>query len=376
MKTQSFENREVKCDLHVHIDGKINRENILKLLDNAERNGVKYLSILEHYNLDLYRKNSPLQELCKSGELEKHYSGKLIPGVEMTCIVDDGVVSRRTSYDYSGQSVHIVCLGFDVEQAEKMVFNATDGSKRQLLKEGFLFEAHAQNEILLRRLLKERNLPEPPEGYFTHNTVNDSIEKQLYNYYYKDHPEFGQLFDERYGTSENISAFVRKYVEDPHGVLHFDNIIYPKISQSIPMLQQIGITALAHPAYMRDNYNPIDYVETNTDYYGGIFDTIEVPYGQNSPNETEILKLYAEKHGMPLIAGGTDSCLTPNGQMYLLIGGVKQFYEMNIGIGRKAQILRGKENGAILLPENLVSQYSDLREQERFAKTKPEMGGV
>ena len=374
MEKSNAANRDVKCDLHVHIDGKISKENIIKLLDNAERNGVKYLCILEHYNLDLYREGSALQELCRSGEVEKHYSGKLISGVEMTCIVDDGVVSSRTGYDYSGQSVHIVCLGFDVEQAERMVFNATDGSQRRLLKEGFLFEAHAQNDILLRQLLRERNLPEPPEGYFTHNTVNDSIEKQLYNYYYREHPEYGKIFDERYGTSENVSDFVRKYVEDPKGALHFHNIIYPRISQSIPRLRQLGIIALAHPAYMRGDYDALDYVETIMKYYGGIFDTIEVPYGQNTPAETEMLEQYARQHGMPLVAGGTDSCLTPNGQMYLIMDGEKQFYEMKVGVGRKAQLLGGKENGAILLPESELALFPDVREQGRFAKTRSEMG--
>lgn len=363
----------VKCDLHVHIDNNISKENLIKLLQNAERNGVKYLSILEHYNLDLYRENGVLQKLIESGEIEKYYSGKLITGVEMTCRIDDGVVSKKTGFDFSGHYVHVTVLNFDVKKAEKIGTIGENGEQISWLKPGFLPEALKVNEQRIRNMLRQRGIPEPPEGYFKCDAKHDSIEKQLYNYYYVDKPEIGAAFDEVYGKSLTPSIFVKRFFGDPNGVLRYDNYYYPLASDCIAKLSTLGTVALSHPAYMHEEFEYMDYAETILENYGKIFDTIEVPYAQNTPEETDKLLKFATSYNLPLIAGGTDSCLTKSGQMYLVYNGSKIYYTPNLGVAKKTQMLGGKNNGEILLSENDMkkAKFTDLREQERFNSKSP-----
>lgn len=367
-KNNNEQNDNVKCDLHVHLDGNISKENIIKWLENAERNGVKYLSLLEHSNINLYREGSPLQDMIKNGEVEKYYSGKLISGVEMTCLIDDGVISPKTGFDYSGHSIHVTVLNFDAEKAEKIGIIDKDGNHKQWLKEGFFSEALKVNESRVREVLRKKNLPEPPKGYFNTDGKHDAIEKQLYNYWYIDRPEFGAMFDKMYGKITQPSEFTKKNFRNKDSVLAFDNYYYPSLYECMSQFKKIGTVALAHPAYTNKQFSYKDFLETIINTYGNIFDTIEVPYLQNTPEETEYLYNFAKAHNMPIVAGGTDSILTKDGQMYLMMNGEKILFKPNLGNAKKTELLGGKNKGDILLSESDLKRlkFNDIRNQKRF----------
>ena len=105
-------NENIIADLHVHLWDIPDGKSFYEILDMAEKNGVKSLTLLEYNNLNLFKYG--LWDKVKNN-ISKHYSGKLITGIEFVSTVDDGVKSSKTGFDYSGYRSDIVLYNFNPE---------------------------------------------------------------------------------------------------------------------------------------------------------------------------------------------------------------------------------------------------------------------
>lgn len=76
----------LKSDLHIHLDGNESQGHVVEILQKAEQKKLKSICMLTRSDLHIFRPGGVLYEMALKNELEKHYSGKIITGVEL---IDD-----------------------------------------------------------------------------------------------------------------------------------------------------------------------------------------------------------------------------------------------------------------------------------------------
>ncbi|MDR0975833.1 MAG: hypothetical protein LBM01_02630 [Christensenellaceae bacterium] len=72
-----------KSDLHIHLDGNETQEHVVRILQRAEQEKLKSICMLTRNDFHIFRVGGVLYEMARKDELEKHYSGKIIPGMEL-----------------------------------------------------------------------------------------------------------------------------------------------------------------------------------------------------------------------------------------------------------------------------------------------------
>lgn len=350
---------KVKSDLHVHLDFNINKQAVKHVLSLAEANGVKAICLLEHNELNLYKKGGVLQELIKTGELEQVYSGKLVPGCEVTCVVNN-THPTKYAFNFNNYTIHLTLLNFDIEKAESLKwFNKKYQNK--------IFKQDVKNII---KALKKVKLEPPKKDYFV---FEKSVHKQVWEFMHKD-PKRQAKYEQVLGKFESSSDFIRIIFEDPNSKLWFKQARAPYLTEVIDYARKIGARIyISHPCHMNKKFPTTNYLDAllNVDAgYSFPFDGIETKYFLNSVMDTKVLEDYALEHNLEM-SGGTDyqylvSERNPEGKMYLLNNGERTYFVPVPGTMIKT--LLETRNGDLLLNEKFIDRLSDLREQKRFSK--------
>ena len=68
-----------KVDLHIHTTYSNGKDSLISVLEHAEKNGVKVISITDYNSLKSYI------ELKKNVDISKYFSGEIIVGLEVRC---------------------------------------------------------------------------------------------------------------------------------------------------------------------------------------------------------------------------------------------------------------------------------------------------
>lgn len=349
---------KVKSDLHIHLDNNINEKAVKHVLSLAEKNGVKAVCLLEHNELNLYKKGGVLASLIKSGELSQIYSGKIVPGCEVTCIVNK-TDPTKYAFNFNNYYVHLTMLDFDIEKAEHVKwFNKKFQNK--------IFKKDVKQVI---KMLKQLKLEVPKKDYFV---FEKGVPRQVWEYMHKDAKRLAK-YENVLGKFETCADFVRVIFEDPNSKLWFKQARTPYLTEVIQYVREIGARIfISHPCHMNKKFATTSYMDAliNVDAgYSFPFDGIETKYFLNTPIDTKVLEDYALARNLEM-SGGTDyqylvSERNPEGKMVLLNNGERTYY---VPVpGTMIRTLLETRNGDLLLSKKFVDGLSDIRDQKRFS---------
>ncbi len=344
---------KVPADLHIHIDNNLTKETAIKILQAAEANGLKAICILEHNNINFYRRGGILEELLIEG-IEKYYTGKIISGVELNCTIKDAPVSPRTGIDYNGYDMHIHMYGFNPNEIQKKVdwFNAEVDAVRY----------YSDVDTLLGKL-KELNLPLPPKSHFRFAEGVKPF-KQLYKYI--EASQNKPLYNSVLGSYPHSSSFVRHLAYSPTSKIYFDRAQSPSIVDVINVGNDCAaLLCIAYPYHINRNLitDVNDYMDVlqsiPSKAKGKNFNSVEGPYMLNTEDETGEILYYAKENDLAITAG---SDYQPQEKMYYLPpeANEKVWYVPSPGLYIR-QLLEGGR-GILTVEEEVLAKLPDVRD--------------
>ncbi len=344
---------KVPADLHIHIDNNLTKETAIKILKAAETNGLKAICILEHNNINFYRRGGILEELLIEG-IEKYYTGKIISGVELNCTIKEAPVSPRTGIDYNGYDMHIHMYGFNPNEIQKKVdwFNAEVDAARY----------YSDVDSLLGKL-KELNLPLPPKSHFRFAEGVKPF-KQLYKYI--EASQNKPLYNSVLGFYPHSSSFVRHLAYSPTSKIYFDRAQSPSIVDVINVGNDCAaLLCIAYPYHINRNLitDVNDYMDVlqsiPSKAKGKNFNSVEGPYMLNTEDETGEILYYAKENDLAITAG---SDYQPQDKMYYLPpeANEKVWYVPSPGLYIR-QLLEGGR-GLLTIEQEVLDKLPDVRD--------------
>lgn len=255
-------------DLHMHTkysDGTWNTE---KILEEAEKANLDYISITDHNSVGAYFD-------IKNLKLSDVYSGKIITGCEFSCI-------------FNNRRIELLGYNIDIEKTKKWI------------GENYYFEKYSfQIEFKkLVELCKQYNIK------LTDNLIYDETKEYPYDTIYKDilkYPENKMFFtDEELSSANN---FFRSASCNKENLLHIDFNIDPQAKELSDFIRSMnGKVILAH-AFVYKFDNTIEVL--NELIKNNIIDGIEVYHTEHKKEETEILLNICKENNL-LISAGSD----------------------------------------------------------------------
>jgi len=259
-------------DLHIHSNFSDGSDDYADILKKAEKLGLKYISITDHDNCNVYEKMS------KEG-IRKYYSGELITGVELQAYI----------------------MGFSIELLGYFVDYKVINEKVKTLYKSF----EEINQIELERLYNK--------CIQIGMKFNNDILKNYKNsgYYYateflhcemkKDISNKRFVPDEESWESESV--FFKRHTSNINSKFYIDESdLIPSVEEVIKVIKDAnGLVFIPHIYQYEENSEKILNKLIN-DYD---IDGIECYYSSFTDEQISYLKDYAKKNNK-LISGGTD----------------------------------------------------------------------
>ncbi len=255
-------------DLHTHTCHSDGADTAEELLKKAQELGIGVLSVTDHNTVSAYRTDAI-----------RNYPGRLIPGVEITCM-------------YQGEVVEVLGYGFCLEQMEEELKNHVLTFREKQLREYELF-CDTFNGIGIRY--------EPGEILF--NPDRESCRKAFLKNL-KKYPENRRFFRSKEGW-ETSRAFTREEIYNPDSMLYVDeSSLYPDLKAAVEMIHRSGgIAFLAH-LFLYAGAVSIRKALSEIIKEAGL-DGIECAHSEFTAQQTEDLNGFCLEHGL-LQCGGSD----------------------------------------------------------------------
>lgn len=255
-------------DLHTHTCCSDGADLPETLLEKALAAGLTLLSITDHNTVAAYR-----------SQAAAHYPGKLIPGVEITCM-------------YQGEVVEVLGYGFDLEAMEsELACHVLTSEEKQLREFDLVCAAFEQAGAVFDR------------NQVIFDPRKESCRKAFLNHL-KTHASNRRLFscDQSW---ENSRAFTRLEIYNPDSLLYVDEApLYPSVGTAVKMIHRSGgIAFLAHLyiyAHAKEFREQLDSIVKT---FG--LDGIECAHSAFTPEQTEDLNHFCLEHKL-LRSGGSD----------------------------------------------------------------------
>lgn len=257
-------------DLHTHtnLSSCAAKENTWEsLLDKAESENIKVLSITDHNTVGFY-------ENAKAEDIRKHFTGKIIPGIEFSVAID-------------GVAIELLAYNFDIDIISKWAFEkyGTPRFRQEKIKNelesliqkhGFQYDYNAEfgdiyaHEFVLNNLLKY-----------------ESNRKMLESYNVFDRTDF-------YRISGANTEFPLYFNVDK---------IWPTVDEVADIVRSAnGVVVFAHPY----NYNEkVDVDAILSKLLTKDIDGIEVYHPSCDKEKCDYLEDFAISHNL-IITGGSD----------------------------------------------------------------------
>ena len=260
-------------DLHVHTANSDGKYSVKELLKMAEESGLNVISFCDHDSIGAYYE-------LKNIEIEKHYSGKIIPGVEF-------------SIKYQGKLFHLLGYNFDIEKMNQSKFldKRSDDEKIQ------------DEEKVLKQLIdvcKSLNIKLNDNLNVLHpnDHANEIVQNDM-----KKHEENNEILDQLLGKDRKIS-FWRGHVTNPSSPFYIDftkNLPTPEEAAEI-IHDAGGLVVLPHVF----EYKSIDNKQFLYDMYNlGILDGIECIHNKHTEEKIEYLQKFCQEKNL-FMTGGSD----------------------------------------------------------------------
>jgi len=260
-------------DLHIHTNNSDGKYSVKELLIMAEKAGLKTISFSDHNSIGAY-------DELKNIEIEKYYSGKIVPGVEF-------------SIKYQGKLFHMLGYNFDIKKMNQCKFLDKRGKDEVIQDERDMLE-------YLISVCKKLNikLSDNLEIKGTNDLANEVIQYDM-----RKHKENNEILDQLFGKDRKIS-FWRGHVTNPESPFFID------LTKNLPTPEEAaneihnagGLVVLPHVF----EYKSIDNKQFLEDMYNlGILDGIECIHNKHTEEKIEYLRNYCKEKKL-FMTGGSD----------------------------------------------------------------------
>ncbi|MBQ7306980.1 MAG: hypothetical protein IJW82_00455 [Clostridia bacterium] len=335
----------IKSDLHLHLEENAKKEDLIKLLQMAEKEEVKGLGVLSYNSLDIYAPNGIFCQVLDEG-IKKYYSGKIVSAVEMVCQIDN--VISPNNFDYYGYRADVCLYDFDYEKLKKYFLPQT-------LKQNWIEDFET-----FKKLSKNLDIEIPSIDNFTNDYHPLSFVEQLMAKY----PEIIKQFSDVLGIEINIASdLTRNHITNPKGKLFFEQKLFPKVSDILKMAKECNSkVALAHPAYMNKSFDTKDYIESLINFSRSNKDFKEIEYicGDymlNTQNDRKIIKEMAQKLNVKLICGSDMRLI----EKMFYLGELSQervYYTPRPGFSIAKEI--ETKNGDLMMKKEVLDEFNEF----------------
>lgn len=258
-------------DLHVHTMSSDGTDDAVSILKKAQNRNLKYLSITDHDNCEMYNK-------FKNMNISNYYTGKIVPGVELRTIIN---------------GVPIELLGYGVD---------TDYINSKVSK---LYQSCEDKDIIeMKRLYNnfldlgveiEPDVLDNYDGSFRYGSsyLYSKLRKNINNKRF--------ILDDRIWQDDNL--FYRRCIANPKSPF------YVKSDDLIPSCQEVinlvkdagGLVFIPHIFIYGDNTKMI-FENLVTNYP---IDGIECFYSHFTDEETQKMVAYCKENQL-YMSGGSD----------------------------------------------------------------------
>lgn len=257
-------------DIHTHTiysDGSSSVEN---LLNEAQKIGLKLLSITGHNSIQAYFE-------LENAILRNKFDGKILTGIEITTT-------------YKGETIEVLGYGFNVEVMQQFLNDNVLTFEEKQLKEYDLIKKQYKK---IGVIFNENNIKFNPKVESCRPFIANEIKK---------HPENYKFFLNKESIN-TISKFTRNEVYNPKSSLYVDeSSLFPSLEKAIEMIHQSGgIAFLAHTfAYSSNISNELLNIIDNYQ-----LDGLECFYTTFTKRESDYLVKVCEEKKL-FMCGGSD----------------------------------------------------------------------
>lgn len=277
-------------DFHMHTTNSDGSDSVEEVLKKAEKLGLKVISITDHDTCKSY-------EDLKNINVEKIFSGKIVPGIEMKC-------------SYKKRTIEVLGYYINTEKMQCWLNKFYKGkSKADLQRKYFnmLYDKCLQMDLKLSP--KDEILWNPSQDW-----ASVTIYKDLKKYQENETKVPEDMWNE-------FATFTRKYCANPNHILYMDKTAdYPTLEEAIKAIKECdGLAFMPHLFIYKwvPNEEKKEFVEEIVNNYD--IDGIECYYPDFSEEQKEFIVNLCNEKGL-FISGGSDYHGTNKPERYELGG--------------------------------------------------------
>lgn len=258
-----------KIDLHIHTKYSDGSHTLIEILQMTQMNDLKYISITDHDNIDVY-------EELKDLDVSKYYSGKIIPGIELKAIYNKTPI-EVLGYNYDRQKLkQSKWVNNETKQNIQNIY--LEKLKQSGKKLGLIFD----DDLCIK------------DGNFANNTFYNEVIKC----------ERNMEILNKMGIT-NIKVFYRDFVCNPNTPFYIDESeVQMSILEAVELIHSCGgIALLAHPLGTYCVENPEEFIKQIVNL--GILDGLECMHSCITKEQSEFLMDLCNKNNL-VMSGGSD----------------------------------------------------------------------
>lgn len=262
-------------DMHIHTEHSDGTYSVREVLEIAEKLGLKYISITDHDRCSAYN------ELEKIN-IKQYFSGKVIPGVELKCLYNNGRLIEILGYNYNK------------EKLEAWMNDFYKNRRRE--------DTQMKYFNILYNACVELGLEMSPKETLIWNPEKDWASVTIYYEIKKHEANKGKVPEDFW---EDFSIFTKKYCADINGPFYIDKTNdYPKLEEAIKAVKDAGGKAIMAHVFIykwaKDKEEMIKDIHINYN-----IDGFECYHSSFTEEQIEYLTNYCIKHNL-LMSGGSD----------------------------------------------------------------------
>lgn len=261
-------------DLHIHTSYSDGNNSVIEVLQKAEKNKLEYISITDHDNCKAYNE-------LKKIEIDKYYTGKIVPGVEIKC-------------GYKGRLIEILGYNVDTDKINKWSDEFyKDKTKPDLQAKYF--------DLLYDKCLK-MNLIMSEKEKIEFDKNKDWASVQIYKEIKKHSENEAKVPKDMW---DEFKIFSKKYCSDKNHILYINKTLdYPTLEEAINAVKEAGgLVFLAHVfiyEWAKDKKALLNEILESYD-----IDGIECFHSEFSEEDMEYLENFC-KEKKYYMSGGSD----------------------------------------------------------------------
>lgn len=261
-------------DLHMHTTYSDGTYSVTQILQEAERQGLKYISITDHDRCLAYKE---LKEI----DIKKYYSGKIISGIEIKCA-------------YKGRLIEVLGYNYDTEKMQKWINEYYKDKQRDVIQTKYFNILYDACMKLQLKLDAKEKIKWNPNNDWASFTIYNEIKK------YEENKE--KLPQDLW---EDFTTFTKKYCGDLNSVFHIDKSNdYPTLDVAIKAIKDCGGKALmAHIFIYKWAINKEELIQDIMKNYD--IDGFECYYTKFTPEQIEYIVNLCKTNNL-LMSGGSD----------------------------------------------------------------------